>query len=93
MRIDLALKHLCLVKSRSIVKHLCGDGAVTINDRPARPASIARSGDTVSIRFPHRTITLELLDVPEKQLSKTVAPTYYRTISDEPMRNDDDDFR
>jgi ribosomal 50S subunit-recycling heat shock protein len=92
MRIDLALKHLCLVKSRSIVKHLCEDGAVTINDRPARPAAVVRAGDHLAIRFPHRKLIIELVDVPGKQLSKSTAPTYYRIVSDEKTRDDDDYF-
>ncbi len=92
MRIDLALKHLCLVKSRSSVKHFCDDGAVQVNDLSAKPSATVRTGDKITIRFPHRTVTFELLDVPEKQLSKSVAPTYYQIISDEDTRYDDDDF-
>lgn len=92
MRIDLALKHLCLVKSRSSVKHLCDDGAVRVNDLQAKPSSTVRTGDQITIRFPHRTVTVELLDVPEKQLSKSVSPTYYQMISDEDTRKDDEDF-
>ena len=82
MRVDLALKYLCLVKSRSSVKQLCDDGAVRVNDHPAKPSASLRSGDRISIAFSHRTLTIELLLVPEKQLSKAVARTYYRTISD-----------
>ncbi len=92
MRIDLALKHLCLVKSRSGVKHLCADGAVMVNDQPVKPSTTVRNGDRITIRFSHHTLTLELLGVPEKQLSKSVCPTYYQTISDVDTREDDDDF-
>jgi ribosome-associated heat shock protein Hsp15 len=82
MRVDLALKYLCLVKSRSSVKQLCDDGAVRVNDHPAKPSAPLRPGDRISIGFPHRSLTIELHLVPEKQLSKAVARTYYRTISD-----------
>jgi ribosome-associated heat shock protein Hsp15 len=82
MRVDLALKYLCLVKSRSSVKQLCDDGAVRVNDHPAKPSSTLRAGDTITIAFSHRTLTIELLLVPEKQLSKTACRTYYRTIAD-----------
>lgn len=92
MRIDLALKHLCLVKSRSSVKHFCDDGAVRVNDMPAKPSTTVRTGDKITVLFPHHTLTLELLDVPEKQLSKSVSPTYYQVISDVDTREDDDDF-
>ncbi|MBP2680667.1 MAG: ribosome-associated heat shock protein [Candidatus Krumholzibacteriota bacterium] len=82
MRVDLALKYLCLVKSRSSVKQLCDDGAVQVNDHPAKPSATLRPGDRIAIGYSHRTLTIELLLVPEKQLSKPLARTYYRTISD-----------
>ena len=82
MRVDLALKYLCLVKSRSSVKQLCDGGAVRVNDHPAKPSALLHPGDRVTIDFSHRTFTIELLLVPEKQLSKALARTYYRTISD-----------
>jgi ribosomal 50S subunit-recycling heat shock protein len=80
MRIDLALKHLCLVKSRSGVKTLCEKGAVWINGRAAKPSSLLQAGDRVSIEFPERNLEIRLLAVPQKQLSKTDAPTYYEVV-------------
>ena len=82
MRVDLALKYLCLVKSRSSVRHLCGDGALLVNDHPVKPSATLRVGDKVKIRSPHRTITIELLSVPDKQLSKSVSSTYYAKIGE-----------
>lgn len=80
MRIDLALKYLCLAKSRSGVKNLCDQNSITLNTRPAKASSAIRIGDRVSIVYPSRTLTIEVLDVPRKQLSKTSAPTYYEII-------------
>lgn len=91
MRVDLALKYLCLVKSRSSVKQLCDDGAVVVNGHPAKPSASLRTGDRISIGFSRRTLTIELLVVPEKQLSKAVARTYYRTISDTGSESGSDD--
>ena len=45
MRVDLALKYLCLVKSRSSVKHLCDDDSVLVNEQPVKPAATLRTGD------------------------------------------------
>ena len=81
MRIDLALKYLCLVKSRSSVKHLCDDGALRVNDHPVKPSSTLRVGDTISIRFPHRTMIIQLLSVPERQLSKSGSLAYYTKLA------------
>jgi ribosome-associated heat shock protein Hsp15 len=80
MRIDLALKYLCLAKSRSAVKTLCDKNELWLNDRPAKPSSTLHAGDEVKITLPSGIITVSLLHIPEKQLSKAIAPTYYRVI-------------
>jgi ribosome-associated heat shock protein Hsp15 len=80
MRIDLALKYLCLAKSRSAVKAMCDTNEVAVNDRPAKPSSTLHVDDRVRITTPNWTLTISLLSIPEKQLSRTVAPAYYRVI-------------
>ena len=80
MRVDLVLKYLCLVKSRSSARLLCHDDAILVNDRPVKPSATVRIGDKITIRFPTRIITLELLDVPGKQLGRSVSPAYYKKI-------------
>ena len=77
MRIDLTLKHLCLAKSRSLVKGWCERELVTINGRTARASSSVGPGDRISIRFATRTLTIELRDVPVKQVSRSDATDYY----------------
>ncbi len=77
MRIDLLLKHLCLAKSRSIVKGWCERELVTINGRTARASSSVQPGDRVSIRYATRTLTIELRGVPAKQVSRSEATDYY----------------
>jgi ribosomal 50S subunit-recycling heat shock protein len=80
MRVDLALKYLCLAKSRSQVKALCDKKAVWVNDRLSKPSSTLHIDDRVRIETPTQTLTISLLSIPEKQLSKTAAPAYYRVI-------------
>ena len=80
MRVDLALKYLCLVKSRSSVKSLCASNGVRINDKPAKPSASLHVGDRVAIDYSSRTVTIELVDIPGKQLSKTDAPSFYRVV-------------
>jgi len=77
MRIDLALKYLCLAKSRSAVKTLCDKRALWLNDRPAKPSSTLHIKDSVRIEMPTRTLVISLVDIPQKQLSKAAAPDYY----------------
>ena len=80
MRVDLTLKYLCLVKSRSIAKALCEKGLVLVDGRPTRPAARAAAGSRVTILLRKRTISIELLDIPGKQLSKSTAVDYYRPV-------------
>ena len=80
MRIDLALKSLCLVKTRSIAKTLCDHGRVLIDGRVVRPSHRVEAGQRITVHFRARTLTVELLDVPPKQLSKSAAVDYYRRV-------------
>lgn len=80
MRIDLALKYLCLAKSRSAVKSLCDNQAVWINERPVKPSASLHVGDTVRIVTASGMLTISLLTIPDKPLSKATAPAYYQVI-------------
>jgi len=82
MRVDLALKYLCLAKSRSGVKQLCDSESLLINDRPAKASATLHDGDRVTIRYPHRTLTVEVRSVPEKQLSRAAAAEHYIKLSE-----------
>jgi len=80
MRIDLVLKYLCLVKSRSLAKSLCEQGRVLVGGHPARSSSTVRMGDRITVHFAHHALTFHLDDVPGKQLSKSDAPAYYHAV-------------
>ena len=80
MRIDLALKSLCLVKTRSIAKSLCDNGRILIDGRSVRPSHRVETGQRVTIHFRARTVTIELVQIPPKQLSKSAAVDYYRRV-------------
>lgn len=83
-RLDLSLKYLCLVKSRSLAKSLCDAGHVLVNGEPARSSARVRPEDRLTVQFRGRTVTVVLIDVPEKQLSKAAAPDYYRGVDTPP---------
>jgi ribosomal 50S subunit-recycling heat shock protein len=83
VRLDLALKHLCLVKSRSAAKSLCDAGRVLVDGAPARAASTLREGHRLLIQFPRRTIRLEVRVVPERQLSKARSRQCYTVLDTE----------
>lgn len=80
MRIDLLLKALCLVRTRSQGQAGCAAGAVRLNGSVVKPSREARPGDVIEIRYPGREIAIELLELPAKQVSKKEAPSFYRVI-------------
>jgi ribosomal 50S subunit-recycling heat shock protein len=80
MRIDLVLKYLCLVKSRSIAKSLCDQGRVLVDGEAVKSSSRVQEGDRVTIQFDRDSVTVSIETVPEKQLSKARALTYYRRV-------------
>jgi ribosomal 50S subunit-recycling heat shock protein len=80
VRIDLTLKYLCLVKSRSLAKTLCNRNLILVDGKPVRPAAVVSAGVRITIHFARGTHTVELLSVPEKQLSKSAALDYYQRV-------------
>ena len=85
MRVDLALKRLLLVKSRSEAKEACDVGSVFLNGKPAKASAEVHVGDRVRVDYAHRTLEIELLDEIGKNVSRAQAKTLYRVVRDEPF--------
>lgn len=83
LRADLLLHRLCLTKSRSQAKAACEAGAVLVDGSPARASQVIRVGETVTLRFPRRTLELVLEEVPGKSTSRKAAREMYRVVRDD----------
>ncbi len=83
MRVDLALKRLCLVKSRTEGKEACDVGAVHVNGMPAKASTEVRVGDRVRLDYAQRTLEVELVDEIGKSVSRAQARELYRVLCDE----------
>ncbi len=83
MRVDLALKRLLLVKSRSEAKEACEVGAVWINGARAKASSEVRVGDRLRVDYAHRTLEVELVGEIGRNVSRAQARTLYQVIRDE----------
>lgn len=81
---DLALKRLLLVKSRSEAKEACDVGAVKVNGRPVKASAEVQVGDVVRIEYAHRTLEVELLGEIGKNVSRAQARELLRVVRDEP---------
>jgi ribosome-associated heat shock protein Hsp15 len=80
MRLDLLLKSLCLVKTRSQGKKGCEAGRIRVNGLNAKPSREMTPGDLVEIRYPGRELLVELLELPEGQVSRKDSERYYRVV-------------
>lgn len=83
MRVDLALKRLLLVKSRTEGKEACDVGAVTVNGRRVKASAEVELGDRIRLDYAHRSLEIELLENIGKNVSRANAKTLYRVLSDE----------
>ncbi len=79
MRIDKFLKNARLIKRRTIAKEACDQGKIKINDKLAKPGSIVKKGDIVSMDFVSKIITIEILDIKE-HVKKEEASDLYKII-------------
>lgn len=76
-RIDLWLKHVCLVKHRSEATEACRGGLVKLNGQRAKPASTVRLDDVIELTEPsYRKVVV--LAIPAKQVAKDDARAMYR---------------
>lgn len=83
MRIDVALKRLLLVKSRTEGKEACDVGSVFINGSPAKASAEVRPGDVIRVDYSRRTLEIELLAEAGKSVSREKAKSLYRVLRDE----------
>ena len=83
MRVDLALKRLLLVRSRSEGKEACDVGAVTVNGVRAKASTIVRPGDRIVVEYANRSLEIELVGDIGRSVSRAQAKTLYRVLRDE----------
>jgi ribosomal 50S subunit-recycling heat shock protein len=83
VRVDLVLKRLLLVKSRTEGKEACDVGAVTVNGKRVKASAEVELGDRIRLDYAHRSLEIELLENIGKNVSRASAKTLYRVLSDE----------
>jgi ribosomal 50S subunit-recycling heat shock protein len=83
VRVDLALKRLLLVKSRTEGKEACDVGAVHVNGKRVKASAEVHTGDRVRVDYAHRTLEIELLGEIGKNVSRAQAKELYRIVRDE----------
>lgn len=82
MRVDKFLKVSRIMKRRTISKELALNERVEVNGRVAKPSHDVKAGDTVSVIFGNRKITVRVLSTQEVKKKKEAADMY-EVISEE----------
>ena len=83
MRLDIFLNKCCLTRRRSEARRACDNGIVAVDDQTAKASRALQVGQRVAIGFADRYLEVEILALPEGNISKKAAPDYYRVIRDE----------
>ncbi len=80
MRLDLLLKSFCLVKTRSQGKKGCESGRIRVNGLAAKASRDVTPGDLIEIGYPDRELLVEVIEVPDGQVSRKERERYYRVV-------------
>ena len=79
MRLDKYLNVSRLIKRRTVANEACDGGLVQVNGRTVKASYEVKVGDTISLQFGARTVTVEVLSVQEVVRAADSA-TMYRQI-------------
>ncbi|WP_204501826.1 RNA-binding S4 domain-containing protein [Aquibacillus albus] len=82
MRLDKFLKISRLIKRRTLAKEIADQGRITINGNKAKAASNVSVGDTLTIQFGQKLVTIEIASLRET-VKKDEAATLYKVKSEE----------
>lgn len=83
MRLDVFLKQSRLIKQREAAKKACDQGMVRMQGHPVKPSRDMQVGDCFSVEWPTRRVEVEVMDVPEGNVSKSRSQTLYRVLTAE----------
>ncbi|MBN2898931.1 MAG: RNA-binding S4 domain-containing protein [Clostridia bacterium] len=79
MRLDKYLKISRLIKRRSVAKDACDSGKISVNDKVAKPGTEVKAGDTITMTFGEKSMTVEVLDLKE-HVAKENSKDLYKII-------------
>jgi ribosomal 50S subunit-recycling heat shock protein len=88
MRLDSYLSDTRLIKRRTQAKKACEQGVVFLDGRAVKPGKEVKEGQIVTIRFAHRILEVEILEIPSRSVRKDQAESLYKVIKEEKKRED-----
>ncbi|KGX83487.1 MULTISPECIES: RNA-binding S4 domain-containing protein [Pontibacillus] len=82
MRLDKFLKISRLIKRRTLAKEVAEQGRIQINGNQAKASANVAVGDTLTIRFGQKQLTIEITSLRET-VKKDEASSLYKVISEQ----------
>ncbi len=83
MRIDKFFKLSRIIKRRTEAKKACDNRCVIINGKAAKAGDIVKPSDKIEIHFRHKILEIEVLEIPEGNVSSSRSSQLYRILSEE----------
>jgi ribosomal 50S subunit-recycling heat shock protein len=88
MRLDSFLSEVRLIKRRTQAKKACENQIVLMDGVVAKPGREVKVGQIVTINFTNKTLEVEILEIPSKNVKKEEAKNFYRVIREEKRKED-----
>lgn len=83
MRLDQFLSHSRLIKRRTQAKLACDNDTVSVDGILAKASKEVKPGQKIRIEFTHKTLEVEVLEIPKGSVRKDKALSLYRVLRDE----------
>ena len=80
MRLDKFLKVSRLIKRRTVANEVSDTGRVLVNGNSAKPAKQLKVGDIIEIEYASKTEKVEVLIIPNGNVSIQESSTLYKVI-------------
>ena len=80
MRLDKCLKVSRLIKRRTVANTVSEMGRVLVNGNSAKPAKQLKVGDIIEIEYASKTEKVEVLIIPNGNVSIQESSTLYKVI-------------
>ena len=81
MRLDKYLKVSRLIKRRTVANEACDSSRVTVNGKLVKPSYDVKIGDSITIAFGSKQVTVKVLDIRETT-KKSESIGMYEVISE-----------
>ena len=81
MRLDKYLKISRLIKRRTVANEACDSSRVTVNGKLVKPSYDVKIGDSITIAFGTKSVTVKVLEIKETT-KKSEAIGMYEVISE-----------